>query len=216
MNQDIIIQEAARNRVIIIHDNPETRDFYRLIINASARFTIAGTHSSFDGAIPNLNITKPDIIIVDIDVPDMMGIDGIQKMKRLCPSAEIIVITEREDSGSILRALESGATGYISKSSDYLELLGALEEVMRGGAPMSSKIAKILVTGFHKNFDNPLSYRETGILKLISEGKSYTQIAGELKISKDTVRTHNRNIYRKLQVHKKSEAIKAGHAQKII
>ncbi|MEJ0056978.1 MAG: response regulator transcription factor [Bacteroidota bacterium] len=146
MDQDIIGQETLKNRVIIIHHNSEIRDHYRVIINASSRFMVAGTHSSFDTAIPNLNISQPDIIIMDIDLPEMSGTDGIQKIKRLYPSAEIIVITEREDGEFILKALGSGATGYITKSSDYVELLGALEEVTKGGAPLSSKIAKILVT----------------------------------------------------------------------
>src|SRR5687768_15853870 len=108
------------------------------------------------------------------------------------------------------------SSGYITKSANYMELLSALEEIIRGGAPMSSRIARMVIDNYHINPNSPLTKRETTILQLISEGKTYTQISEELFISKETAKTHIKNIYSKLQVNSKSEAIAKANVEKLI
>jgi DNA-binding NarL/FixJ family response regulator len=126
------------------------------------------------------------------------------------------MVTVYEDNEQVFEALKAGATGYITKSSNYLELLSALEEISRGGAPMSSKIARMVIDNFHINPNSPLTKRETEILQLISEGKTYTQISEQLFISKETAKTHIKNIYSKLQVNSKSEALARAAQDKLI
>jgi DNA-binding NarL/FixJ family response regulator len=121
-----------------------------------------------------------------------------------------------EDSELVFEALKAGASGYITKSANYMELLSALEEIIRGGAPMSSRIARMVIDNHHINPNSPLTKRETTILQLISEGKTYTQISEELFISKETAKTHIKNIYSKLQVNSKSEALAKASVEKLI
>jgi DNA-binding NarL/FixJ family response regulator len=125
-------------------------------------------------------------------------------------------MTVYEDSNYVFESLKNGAVGYISKSSNYVELLNALDEINKGGAPMSAKIARMVVNDFHINEDSPLGKRESVVLQLISEGKTYTQIAEELLISKETVKTHTKNIYKKLHTNKKSDAISIGYEKRLI
>jgi DNA-binding NarL/FixJ family response regulator len=146
----------------------------------------------------------------------MNGIKGAKVIKDKWPSTDIIMVTVYEDSDMVFEALKSGASGYITKSANYLELLAALEEISRGGAPMSSKIARMVIDNFHVNPNSPLTKRETEILQLISEGKTYTQISEQLFISKETSKTHIKNIYAKLQVKCKSEAIAKANSEKLI
>jgi DNA-binding NarL/FixJ family response regulator len=126
------------------------------------------------------------------------------------------MISVYDDSEMVFEALRSGASGYITKSSNYIELLSALEEIVKGGAPMSSKIARFVIESFHVNPNSPLSKRETQILQLISEGKTYSQISEDLFIAKETSKTHIRNIYSKLQVNSKSEALAKATSEKLI
>lgn len=126
------------------------------------------------------------------------------------------MVTVYEDSELVFEALKSGASGYITKSSNYVELLTALEEISRGGAPMSSRIARMVIDNFHVNPNSPLTRRETEILQLISEGKTYTQISEELFISKETSKTHIKNIYSKLQVNSRAEALAKANQDKLI
>lgn len=206
-----------RERVLLIEDDLEIRESYRLIIDNSKKFSVVGTFSSYEEAAKLIQKLKPGIILMDIGLPGLNGIEATRKIKTENPFVEIVIVSVYEDTEFVFNALKSGASGYISKSSNYLELVNALEEISKGGAPMSSRIARMLVEDLHINtVDNPLAARETVILKLVSEGKTYTQIGEELSISKETVKTHLRNIYRKLHVNKKSEAIEMGRSQKFI
>ena len=153
---------------------------------------------------------------MDIELPGMNGIKGTKLIKEKYAQAEVIMVTVYEDSDLVFEALKAGASGYITKSANYMELLSALDEMVRGGAPMSSRIARMVIDNFHVNPNSPLTKRETEILQLISEGKTYTQISEELFISKETAKTHIKNIYSKLQVNTKSEAIARANQDKLI
>ena len=209
--------DVTKKRVLIVEDDREIRNSFLLIVNSSEQFSVVNAYGSCEEAIKHLNHDKPDIILMDIELPGgMNGIQGTKTIKDKYPHADIIMVTVYEDSDLVFEALKAGASGYITKSANYRELLSALEEIIKGGAPMSSKIARLVIDNFHVNPNSPLTKRETEILQLISEGKTYTQISEELFISKETSKTHIKNIYAKLQVRSKSEALAKANLEKLI
>lgn len=205
-----------KKRVVIVEDDADLRTSFKLLINGSNNFTVKGAYGSCEEALQNLTADNPEIVLMDIQLPGINGILGTEKIKQKSPATEVVMLTVYEDGELIFDALKAGAAGYLSKSSNYAEILNALEEVSVGGAPMTSRIARMIVRAFHVNPNSPLSKRETEILKLISEGKTYTQISDELFISKETAKTHIRNIYSKLHVSSKSQAIAKAVQQKLI
>lgn len=211
------MSSEQKKRVLIIEDDPEIRSSFTMIVDSSQKFTVVNAYSSCEDAIKHLHTDKPDIVLMDVELPGgMNGIKGTKIIKDKSPNSDIIMVTVYEDSEMVYEALKSGASGYITKSANYMELLSALDEITKGGAPMSSKIARMVIDNFHLNPNTPLTKRETEILQLISEGKTYTQISEELFISKETSKTHIKNIYSKLQVKSKSEAIAKANQDKLI
>lgn len=205
-----------KKRVMIVEDDQEIRNSFTLIVNSSQKFMAVNAYGSAEDAIANLNRDKPEIVLMDIELPGVNGIQGTKVIKDKSPHTDIIMVSVYEDSELVFEALKAGASGYITKSANYMELLSALEEIVKGGAPMSSRIARMVIDNFHVNPNSPLTKRETEILQLISEGKTYTQISEELFISKETAKTHIKNIYSKLQVNSKSEAIAKANLEKLI
>jgi DNA-binding NarL/FixJ family response regulator len=205
-----------KKRVLLIEDDQEIRNSFNLIVNSSQKFMVVNAYGSCEEAIENLNRDKPEIVLMDIELPGINGIQGAKVIKEKYPHIDIVMVTVYEDSELVFEALKAGASGYITKSANYMELLAALEEIVKGGAPMSSRIARMVIDNFHVNPNSPLTRRETEILQLISEGKTYTQISEELFISKETAKTHIKNIYSKLQVNSKSEAIAKANLEKLI
>ncbi|HLT75726.1 MAG TPA: response regulator transcription factor [Ohtaekwangia sp.] len=205
-----------KKRVLIVEDDDEIRNSFSLIVNSSQKFMVVNAYGRVEDAIENLRRDRPEIVLMDIELPGINGIQGTKVIKDKAPHTDIIMVSVYEDSELVFEALKAGASGYITKSANYLELLTALEEITRGGAPMSSKIARMVIDNFHVNPNSPLTKRETEILQLISEGKTYTQISEELFISKETAKTHIKNIYSKLQVNSKSEAIAKANQERLI
>ena len=205
-----------KKRVMIVEDDQEIRNSFTLIVNSSQKFMVVSAYGTAEEAIANINRDKPEIVLMDIELPGVNGIQGTKTIKEKSPHTDIIMVSVYEDSELVFEALKAGASGYITKSANYMELLSALEEIVKGGAPMSSRIARMVIDNFHVNPNSPLTKRETEILQLISEGKTYTQISEELFISKETAKTHIKNIYSKLQVNSKSEAIAKANLEKLI
>ena len=205
-----------KKRVMIVEDDQEIRNSFSLIVNSSQKFMVVNAHSNCEDAITTLHRDKPEIVLMDIELPGMNGIHGTKIIKDKSPHTDIVMVSVYEDSELVFEALKAGASGYITKSANYMELLSALDEIVKGGAPMSSRIARMVIDNFHVNPNSPLTKRETEILQLISEGKTYTQISEELFISKETAKTHIKNIYSKLQVNSKSEAIAKANLEKLI
>jgi DNA-binding NarL/FixJ family response regulator len=203
-------------RVFIVDDDESIRRAYATMINSTTKFHVVGDFDNCEDAIKAIKKLKPDIIMMDIGLPQMSGIEGTRAIFRLDSRIAVIIVSVHDDGESVFEALKAGASGYISKSANFTELLSALEEIERGGAPMSSKIARLVVQDFHLSHSNPLTKRESYILNRVAEGKTYTQIAREANISKDTAKTHIRNIYKRLQVNKKSDAINKGRKEKLI
>ncbi len=194
-------------RVVIIEDHLTLLNSFKEIVNAEQDFNVVAAYTNCEDAIKNVLNDLPDFILVDVQLPGMNGIEGIKCMKNLHPSVHAIVITVHEDSKHIFDALCAGAVGYLTKNIDPKELVNALQQARYGGAPMSSRIARKVVESFRFPKEKTLSNRENNVLELLAKGKSYAAIAEELHLSINTIKTHTRNIYEKLQVNNKKEII---------
>jgi DNA-binding NarL/FixJ family response regulator len=202
--------------IILIEDNPDIRTGFQLLINSTAQYRMTHVFESCEKAFENSTSMQPDIVLMDIDLPGMNGIEGTKQIKALFPKAEVIIITVFENSDRVFEALCAGATGYLTKNSSHSQLLDALDEVTLGGAPMSANIARMVANSFHKQNSNLLSDRELDVLRLLVEGKSYKTISERLDISFSTVKFHIKNIYIKLQVSSKEDAIAKAKSQRIV
>lgn len=205
-----------RSRIVIVEDNDVVRDGFALIINSISNYYVVNSYDNAEDSIKYLKKDKPDVILMDLELPGMSGIEAITAIKKLNPSIEILVNTIYENSELVFQALCAGATGYITKNTNHTELLSAIRETIQGGAPMTSNIAKMVVKSFQKNPNSPISARETEVLELLAQGKSYSMIARDLFITKETAKSHIKNIYAKLQVNSKSEAIAKATRDKLI
>jgi len=203
-------------KITIVEDNEVVKDGFELLINGMSDHNVISTYTNCEDAIQNIKDDNPDLILMDLELPGMHGIEGIKHIKKLLPKVNIIVITVHENGQLVFESLVAGATGYITKSSNYNKVLEAIEETMKGGAPMSTNIARLVVESFQRNTDSPLSPRETEVLELLAKGKSYSVIADELFIHKETVKSHIKNIYYKLQVNSKADAIEKAIKNKLI
>jgi len=200
-------------KIIIIEDQKEIRDMLAALINGSEGFSCIKTFENAEDAIKNIAGLKPDVVLVDIHLPQQSGVDCVIHLKPLCPHTQFVMCTSLEDTETIFSALKAGASGYLTKSTSSAKLLEAITEVHKGGSPMSSQIARKVVNSFQPQTAKinihleALSKREQEIVTLLSKGLRYKEIAGMLFVSTETVRTHIRNIYEKLQVNSRTEAL---------
>ena len=169
-----------------------------------------------EDALKSMLIKDRCIILMDIQLPGINGIEATKKIKYQNPNVDIIMISSSDDADGVFESLKAGAVGYITKNDIHINIIPAILECIDGGAPMSTKIARMVTSSFNQSKNNILSDRETEVIKLLSEGLTYTQIATLLFIAPCTVRTHIKNIYVKLFANSKSGAIKAAKHQKII
>ncbi|WP_317169100.1 response regulator transcription factor [Flavivirga algicola] len=197
-----------KKKIVIIEDYKLIRETYQQIINSTEAYEVIGSYESCETAFKKIKNTIPDIILIDISLPGMNGVEGIRFFKHLFPDIQIIVITVHERSDYIFDALCAGAIGYLTKTGGEKQILEALHQLKTGGAPMSSCIARRVVQSFQTKKLEDLSYRENEVLNQLSKGKSYASISETLFISINTVKTHIKNIYEKLQVTNREDAIK--------
>lgn len=202
--------------VIIIEDNKPLSMAYKDIVDSSESFRTINVYHNCEDAIDEIKQTRPDIVLMDVELPKMNGVEGTKKIKALRPNTFIIMVTVYENSKTVFDALCAGATGYLTKNSSPSQLIEALEEVIDGGAPMSINIAKMVVQSFQKAPTSILTERETEVLTLLSAGKSYKSIADLLFISKNTIKFHIKNIYDKLQVNSREDAIEKANNERLI
>jgi DNA-binding NarL/FixJ family response regulator len=208
-NSDII-------RIVIIEDDKTIREGYTFLIGQTEGYSVVNAYPSFEEAAKKIIADAPDVILLDIELPGTNGVEAIPKLKKLVPRANILIITVYESEKSIFDALSNGASGYLTKNTPADKIIESIKEVQQGGGPMSVSVAKVVINSFRKNQDSPLSKRETQILELIYNGKSRTQIAIELFIDLETVRSHIKNIYTKLDVNSRADAIKIARDNKLI
>ncbi|MDR3628535.1 MAG: response regulator transcription factor [Ignavibacteriaceae bacterium] len=201
-------------KVIVVEDNDTIREGLKILIDGTEGYGCIALYSRCEPMLKNLAKMKPDVLLMDIGLPGMNGIEGIKQAKAILPELNILVLTVYEENDLIFDALCAGACGYLVKKTPPSKLLEAIHEAYHGGAPMSSHIARKVIDFFQqkKQFapvDSPniLTPREKEILSGLVEGNSFKAIADSLFISIETVRFHFRNIYRKLHVHSQSEAV---------
>lgn len=203
-------------RVAIIEDDETIREGYAYLIGQTEGYKIAGTYPSYEEAAKKLVHDDPDVLLLDVELPGISGIDAIPKIKKLMPETHILILTVYEQELLIFRALGNGAAGYLTKNTPPEKIISAIHEVMEGGGPMSAHIARMVIHSFQRNEQSPLTRRETEILEQIATGKSRKRIAQELYIDLETVKSHIKNIYHKLNVHSKADAIKTAKDNKFI
>jgi DNA-binding NarL/FixJ family response regulator len=198
--------------VSIVEDDPTVRGMLVDWIRQADGFRCAGAHGSAESALATLPSEKPTVVLMDINLPGISGIECVRRLKPLLPDTQFVMLTVYEDTDHIFNALATGASGYLLKRMPREELLAAVKDVHAGGSPMSSHIARKVVLSFQQPGVQPsgaedLSPREREVLQLLARGYLYKEIADTLQISRPTVSTYIRRIYEKLHVHSRSQAV---------
>lgn len=198
--------------VSIVEDNEQLRGTLARVINRADGFRCLSHYATAEAALEALPKDRPDVVLMDINLPGMNGVECVRQLKLTAPQILVVMLTVYEDTESIFNALAAGAAGYLLKRTKSAELLEAIREVQRGGSPMTTHIARKVTQSFHKaglslQATENLSPREQEVLDLLSQGHLYKEIADKLGISYETVHTYVRRIYEKLQVRTRTEAV---------
>ena len=207
--------------VAIVEDNADIRMGTSYILRSSRGCTVAGEYSTAEDLIDEFEAISPDVVLMDIGLPGMSGIQAIERLKQDHPRLEIVVLSILEDDGNVFRAICAGASGYLAKPVMPQQLLEAVEHAFGGGTPMSPHIARKVLEMFRLQAPPPradyrLTLREFEVLELLVQGEDYKSIAEKLFLSLFTVRAHIRNIYDKLHVHTKSQAVAKALKENVI
>ena len=212
---------APSVRVVIIEDLAEVREGLAILVNGAGGFQCTGTFRTMEDALAGVDASRPDVILTDIGLPGMNGIDGTRILNERFPAVPILVLTVYGDDENVFNAICAGASGYLLKNTPPALLLKSIAEVVDGGAPMSPGVARRVVTLF-RDFRPPerASYRltphEIELLKLMVDGHHYKTAAHEMGISTNTVSFHLKHIYQKLQVHSKTEAVAKALRERLV
>jgi DNA-binding NarL/FixJ family response regulator len=198
--------------VSIVDDEKKLCKSIATFLNGSEGFRCASIYGSAEAALQHLPADKPDVVLMDINMAGMDGIECVKRLKMLAPQIQILMLTVYEDTEEIFRALAAGATGYLLKRLEPEDLLQAIRDVHAGGSPMSNSIARKVVASFQEanvagEKKNLLTAREQAVLDCLAHGLAYKQIGDQLNISINTIRTHLRHIYEKLHVQSRTEAV---------
>jgi DNA-binding NarL/FixJ family response regulator len=199
-------------RVVLVEDQRRTREGLVALISGSPGMRVVGQYGSGEEALLRAAMDNPNVILTDLGLPGMSGIELVGRLRELLPRTPILVLTVHGEDRHVFDALCTGASGYLLKDVEPARLLASIREMHAGGAPMSPEVARRVVLMFQKfappiTEQNQLSVREMDVLQLLAEGHSYKECADRLTVSHDTIRFHVRNIYERLHVHSKSEAV---------
>jgi DNA-binding NarL/FixJ family response regulator len=204
-------ENEMKVKVSIVEDDSGIRASLVRLLRRSSGFQCLDCFSSAEEALQEIPKTSPDVVLMDINLPGMDGVECVRRIKTLQPALQILMLTVYDDPQRIFEALASGATGYMMKHTPPLELLEAIRDVHQGGAPMNSQIARKVVESFRKHApaqnSEQLSPREKEILELLAQGYLIKEIADQIGIGFGTVRSHIRGIYEKLHVHSRAQAV---------
>ena len=210
-------------KIMLVEDNRFIRTGWEAVIQANKRFNLVGSFSDCESAFNSDAPQKTNVVLMDIGLPGISGIEGVKYLKEKHPKILIVMCTVHEDSEEIFQAICAGAVGYLTKRTSPDELIKALIEAYNGGSPMTPSVARKVISSFQKNkiIDTPnkfseLNEREEQILNLMAQGKSYNNIANEVCLSIDGVYYHIRHIYEKLHVHSRAEAVAEGIKKHLI
>lgn len=198
--------------ILLFEDNAQLSEGLSLLLNSVDGMEVKGSFRNLNTVEKEIRTYSPDIVLMDIGFPSGNGIDALRTIKKVDPKIKVIMLTGMADDANVFESLRAGADGYILKKTSPVKLLEYVKEAHEGGAPMTPSIARQVLQTFSgtkasKNDSDNLTQREKEVLKLLVDGQSYKLVAADLNISIDTVRSHIRNIYDKLQVNSKSEAV---------
>ncbi len=197
--------------ISIVEDNEQLRATLARVLNRADGFRCVSQHASAEEALKDLPGVKPDVVLMDINLPGLNGVECVRQLKPLLPETQVRMLTVYEDTENIFNALAAGASGYMLKRTSTKELIEAIHEVKRGGSPMTMHIARKVVQSFQKAAPaepaGKLSEREQQVLDLLSQGLIYKEISDRLGVSYETVHTYIRRVYEKLQVRTRTEAV---------
>jgi DNA-binding NarL/FixJ family response regulator len=201
--------------ISIVEDNDKLRGTLAKVIGRADGFRFATDYASAEDALADLPKVRPDVVLMDINLPGINGVECVRKLKTLLPQTQVMMLTVYEDTENIFNALAAGANGYMLKRTPTKELIEAIREMQRGGSPMTTHIARLVVQSFQKTAAPAssggdlaeLSEREQQVLDLLAQGLIYKEIAEKLNIGYETVHTYIRRIYEKLQVRTRTEAV---------
>jgi DNA-binding NarL/FixJ family response regulator len=207
-----ISERSSGVSVVIVEDQDRIREGLAVLIDATDGFLCGGTYSTMEEAIRALRPPLPDVVLMDIGLPGMSGIEGVRRLKVAYPDLQVLMLTIYDDDERIFEAMCAGACGYVLKKTAPARLLESIREVAAGGAPMSPEVARRVITLFREirppdRAGHQLTPHETRLLRMLVEGHNYKTAARELGVSVNTISFHMRRIYEKLQVHSKSEAV---------
>ena len=208
-------------KLLIYEDNPQLREGLTMLINGSDGFEVLSAFKNCNNVEDEVRAFKPDVILMDIDMPETNGIEGLKRIREIDTDVKILMLTVFDDNKNVFDAISNGANGYVLKKTPPARLLEYIQEAQTGGAPMTSSIATQVLRMFsslnnEKGEDYDLSEREKQVLQLLVNGYSYKMIASEMFIAIDTVRSHIKKIYEKLHVNSKSEAVAKAFRNKIV
>ena len=206
--------------ILVYEDNDLLRESIGSMITLNNQFSVNGSFGNVLKVEEQIKLLQPDAILMDIDMPGRSGIDAVSKIRSNGYDTPILMLTVFDDNQHVFDAICAGASGYLLKKHLSAKLYDSIEELLSGGAPMSPSIARMVISSMHKKTVqvNPygLTARETDVLTSLSKGNSYKLIASEYGISIDTVRTHIKNVYEKLQVHSQAEAVAKAIHERLI
>jgi DNA-binding NarL/FixJ family response regulator len=208
-------------KVVIVEDNHELREGLSQLVNGTPGYKCVGAFANCDSLLERIGRSMPDVVLMDIGLPGTSGIEGVKMVKSRFPQIELLMLTVYEDERKIFDSICAGASGYLLKKTPPAKILEAIREIHNGGAPMTAKVARKVLDMFQQNApaantEYQLSEREREVLAALVKGLSYKMIAGQCYISVDTVRSHIKNIYEKLHVHSKSEAVVKALRSKLV
>ena len=212
---------APITRVALIEDQRDIREGLASLIDGTVGFQVNGAFGSIEAALPSISKDPPNILLLDIGLPGMSGIEGIPLLRERCPHCLILVLSVYDDDDRIFRALCAGAFGYLLKTTAPVKLIESLNEAIHGGSPMSPEVARRVVLLFRKfgppeKADYNLTPHESRLLQLLARGHSYRGAAHELGLSVNTIAFHMKRIYEKLHVHSKSQAVAKAFRQGLV
>ncbi len=215
--QNIMDKQTSLINIGIVEDNAYMRDGWTAFLDLEEDFNVVGSYGSCEEALESADLQRIHLMIMDIGLPGMSGIEGVRHIRQQYPDIVIIMASVFDDDKHIFDALKAGAMGYLMKKVSPEELVDAVRDAWNGGSPITPNIARKVISTFHQaGGENELTEREHQILDKLATGVSYTAIGKEIYLSVDGVRYHIRNIYRKLQVHSRSEAIAKGISKRLI
>jgi DNA-binding NarL/FixJ family response regulator len=205
-------QQNMNIAVCIVEDDALVREILADWVRHASGFKCVGAHASVEQALEHLPAEKPSVVLMDINLPGLSGIEGVRRLKPILPDAQFLMLTVYEDADHVFEALEAGATGYLLKQTPRCELLASIKDVYAGGSPMTSNIARRVVQAFQRQDATvpesaKLSPREREVLELLARGYLYKEIMHSLNVSRGTLNTYVRRTYEKLHVRSRAQAV---------